>query len=306
MENHKISRLLDKYLNGTANESEKQLLENWLDGIAASGSEKPDVNMDKVSRAKKNAMAAIRPPRKVFQSIVLKVAAILLPFLILTILLWKTVGSSYQEVVESTQIGEFKEFLLPDSSFVLLKPNSSLSYQKGFEKERKVTLSGSAFFDVKRNPDKVFSVTADDSKIEVLGTSFEVQTFSQFPEQRITVASGKVAVAYKGKSVATLEQSEQLKINRQNGTVVQSKTEYYQDLKLKRLVFDNADLKEVAHLLTSYYDVQISYPDGTGLGLSANLEAGLDLEVIMDVLSSILSKYDLKIKKTGSKNYEIQ
>ncbi|EOZ97140.1 anti-FecI sigma factor, FecR [Indibacter alkaliphilus LW1] len=306
MENHKISRLLDKYLNGTANELEKQLLENWLDGIAASGSEKPDVNLEKVSRAKKNAMAAIRPTRKVFQSIVLKVAAILLPFLILTILLWKTVGSSYQEVVESTRVGEFKELLLPDSSFVLLKPNSSLSYQKGFEKERKVTLSGSAFFDVKRNPDKVFSVTADDSKIEVLGTSFEVQTYSQFPEQRITVASGKVAVAYKGNSVATLEQSEQLKINKQNGTVVQSKTEYYQDLKLKRLVFDNADLKEVAHLLTSYYDVQISHPDGTGLGLSANLEAGLDLEVIMDVLGSILSKYGLKIKKTGSKNYEIQ
>lgn len=84
---------------------------------------------------------------------------------------------------------------LPDGSVVWLNHNSSLRFPESFDgaTERKVYLSGEAFFDVARDITKPFIIETRRSQIEVLGTSFNVNAYSRNSTEEVYVASGKVA-----------------------------------------------------------------------------------------------------------------
>lgn len=84
--------------------------------------------------------------------------------------------------------GENLEIVLPDESTrVVLSPGASLSYQNFDIHQRKVTLSGRAFFDVsEKGP---FTVTFDQGELQVLGTQFELDN----------ITNDVVAKCYSGK-----------------------------------------------------------------------------------------------------------
>ena len=84
-------------------------------------------------------------------------------------------------------------FLLPDSSKVVLEPESQLEYTvlSGY---RDVKLTGEALFDVKRNPNQPFLVHTGDITTKVLGTSFRVKSDPETKDVRVTVIHGKVRV----------------------------------------------------------------------------------------------------------------
>lgn len=84
---------------------------------------------------------------------------------------------------------------LSDGSSVLLQPNSKLSYPKIFDgNERKVYLSGEAFFEISKNPQKPFFVYANEIITKVVGTSFRVKAYSDKPDVEVLVRTGKVKV----------------------------------------------------------------------------------------------------------------
>ena len=78
----------------------------------------------------------------------------------------------------STAYLETKMVVLPDSSKVWLNSATTLTYDSDFnKKDREVTLSGEAFFDVSKNPSKPFIVRMSDASITVKGTSFNVSAY---------------------------------------------------------------------------------------------------------------------------------
>lgn len=81
--------------------------------------------------------------------------------------------------------------MLPDSSWVSLNQNSKLIYSNSFSNIRVVTVEGQLFFEVKRNVHKPFVVNTSESSIKVLGTSFLVST--EKLNTKVIVKSGKVA-----------------------------------------------------------------------------------------------------------------
>jgi transmembrane sensor len=85
---------------------------------------------------------------------------------------------------------------LPDNSQIVLQPNSSVSYPKEFnlKKEREVYLTGEAFFQVKKNPDRPFLVYANELVTKVLGTSFTIKAFEDDQQLEVAVKTGKVSV----------------------------------------------------------------------------------------------------------------
>ncbi|UII19626.1 FecR family protein [Fulvivirga ligni] len=105
------------------------------------------------------------------------------------------------------------KLVLADGSIVTLKPHSSLEYPETFSAEsREVHLYGEAFFQVKRNPQKPFSVYSEDIVTKVLGTSFNVQAFENKKDIVVSVKTGKVSVATKVEHKKQKEDpSEQLK-----------------------------------------------------------------------------------------------
>lgn len=83
---------------------------------------------------------------------------------------------------------------LPDGSSVILKKGSMLSYPTAFDKaSREVYLTGEAFFEIARNPEKPFLVHANQIITKVLGTSFNVRAYAN-EEISVTVNTGLVSV----------------------------------------------------------------------------------------------------------------
>ena len=90
---------------------------------------------------------------------------------------------------------ELQRVQLPDSSFVNLSPKSSLKYQQKFsQKLRDVYLSGEAYFKVKKNPNRPFSVYAGGLKTTALGTSFTINTAASRQHTSVVLHTGKIAV----------------------------------------------------------------------------------------------------------------
>lgn len=87
---------------------------------------------------------------------------------------------------------------LPDGSIVHLNSESKLSYPSFFDKgQRKVSLQGEAFFEVQKDPEHGFVIsTPHETKIEVLGTSFNVEAFEKDAFVSTTLIEGKVRFDY--------------------------------------------------------------------------------------------------------------
>jgi transmembrane sensor len=86
---------------------------------------------------------------------------------------------------------------LPDGSSVLLQPAARLSYPACFggRCQRKVYLSGAAFFEIAKKAGEPFVVYANEMIIDVLGTSFGVKAYEEDSVVRLVVRTGSVAVS---------------------------------------------------------------------------------------------------------------
>lgn len=85
---------------------------------------------------------------------------------------------------------------LSDGSKVTLKKGSRISYEPSFIGDyRTVYLSGEAFFEVAKNPNKPFVVYANELVTKVLGTSFTIKAYQEDTEVIVEVKTGRVSVS---------------------------------------------------------------------------------------------------------------
>lgn len=83
----------------------------------------------------------------------------------------------------------------PDSSIAYLSPHSALKYEEGFQKKfRAVFLIGKAQFQVKKDPERPFSVHAGGLKTTALGTSFTINTTALKLRTSVILHTGKIVV----------------------------------------------------------------------------------------------------------------
>ena len=101
---------------------------------------------------------------------------------------------STQTLVYHTAYGEWKTVTLPDGSIVKLNANSELRLSANWAEgaDRKVWLTGEAFFKVQKKPatGAKFRVQTKDLSVEVLGTSFNVQ--SRAEDTKVLLEEGKI------------------------------------------------------------------------------------------------------------------
>lgn len=97
-----------------------------------------------------------------------------------------------QEIVYQTGYGERLEIDLDDGSHITLNANSELRWFENWASAqyRKVDLKGEAFFEVKKQDGIPFTVNTNDVAVEVLGTSFNVDTREEKTE--VYLDEGKV------------------------------------------------------------------------------------------------------------------
>ncbi|MDM1295186.1 FecR family protein [Sphingobacterium sp. N143] len=106
----------------------------------------------------------------------------------------KAVGLVYQ-----TKKGEKKTVELVDGSIVTLNSASKLEISADFNAEsRQVRLMGEGYFQVAKNKEKPFIVQAPDFDIRVLGTTFNVKSYSEEPTAEALLVEGSIEMKSKG------------------------------------------------------------------------------------------------------------
>ena len=92
--------------------------------------------------------------------------------------------------------GQRINITLADGTNVWLNARTTIQYPITFnEKERLVKLDGEAYFNVTKDKSKPFIVQTDNYNVEVLGTQFDVNAYSETGEFETTLMSGSVKVA---------------------------------------------------------------------------------------------------------------
>src|SRR5690606_25369938 len=84
---------------------------------------------------------------------------------------------------------------LSDGTLVLLNAASTLTYPAEFgENTREVILDGEAYFEVTKDPEKPFIVRTAKQRIEVLGTSFNINAYNNETTTKTTLLTGAVRI----------------------------------------------------------------------------------------------------------------
>lgn len=203
--------LLSRYQSGDCTQQEKQLVEQWfslLDHTEATPSQTDNQQLQqKIWREiqrKQNSFSEYRGQEKRFFFNWRWVAAAML----LLGMIWTGYqlrpGTAKSKLAYQIPAGLHsqknssahpKSFLLEDGSQVTLLPGSTLEFPSKFETDkREVFLSGKAFFNVTKNPQKPFLVYSGELATKVLGTSFWVHQHVDGSQVEVSVLTGKVAV----------------------------------------------------------------------------------------------------------------
>lgn len=161
----------------------------------------------------------------------------------------------------STPVGGQYKLTLSDGSKVWLNASTILKYPSEFSgKERRVEVSGEAYFEVAKNTEMPFLVVLPDSSVvTVLGTHFNVMAYSNEKIKEVTLLEGSVEVSKKNK-LKTLEPGTQAsiianEINKHTGI----DTEEIIGWKNGLFVFHDASIESIMKQVERWYDAKVVY-----------------------------------------------
>lgn len=144
---------------------------------------------------------------------------------------------------------------LPDSSEVWLLNGSELSYAPRWEKEREVTLKGTAFFEVSKHTEYPFTVKTQQMNIVVLGTSFIANSSATTAAAAVT--DGMVKAILPGKEW-TLKPDEGVFLENGKSSKQLVHGSYYRMMKAGFFDFNNTSVGEIAEILQVVYGYQVT------------------------------------------------
>ncbi len=205
--------------------------------------------------------------RRLFFNYLRNTAAILLPlFLVYQYTLYpilKKSGSIVETITVTSAPGMVTKTILPDGSEVWLNALSSLTYPQRFtEKERRVQLSGEAYFKVTSDKKHRFNVeTPQKMVVSAYGTEFNVNAYESEASHEVTLASGQVEVSSEigSKATETLVVDEKAILQVKTGNILVVTADTYVETAWKdgRMVFRREKLDKIVTRLSRKFGVDI-------------------------------------------------
>jgi transmembrane sensor len=163
----------------------------------------------------------------------------------------------------STPNGGEWEIRLPDGSIVWLNAASSLQYPLNIasSKQRKVQLTGEAYFEVARDKTRPFLVKTAKQELEVLGTHFNINSYNDEYVTRTTLLEGSIRVSdLNSTETQVLQPGEQSVLSPSNGIEVNKvATDEAIAWKNGYFMFNNEKQESILRKLARWYNVEIEY-----------------------------------------------
>jgi ferric-dicitrate binding protein FerR (iron transport regulator) len=170
---------------------------------------------------------------------------------------------------------------------------------------REVFLEGQAFLRVRHDSARPFVVNAGGTRAIDLGTAFEVRAY---PNEgvRVAVTEGVVEVRREVgvRDTAVLQPGDVAEVPASGETVIRRQQDVERLVGWTRgeLVFDDAELSNVARELERWYNVQVRIDDPTlrSLHFSAQLKIGVSLDEILSQVQLSLSSEGVRAERRGN------
>lgn len=205
-------------------------------------------------------------------------------------LIYDVQAESEKEIIYNTlhtAKGEMYTTVLADGSKIWLNAASSIKFPVAFSgKERKVEITGEAYFEIAHNPSKPFKVIKGDVEVAVLGTHFNVNAYDDESEIKVTLLEGsvKVSTTKQLNNSATLIPGQQAHINQSTIQLINPDLEHVMAWKNGRFLFKSIDIKSLMKELERWYDIEVSYERIPATGFNARITRNTPLSSILKAL----------------------
>jgi transmembrane sensor len=215
-----------------------------------------------------------------------------------------TVGSASLAADEmnvlATPRGGQYQVILPDGTKALLNAASSLRYPTAFTgKERRVILTGEAYFEVAKDPRRPFLVEAANMRVQVLGTSFDIMAYDNETMVRTTLLTGKIKEISQGHDSLTLAPGQQAVLRRGGSQLTREVTDTDEVIAWKDGLFlysNRVDIPTIMRQLERWYDIHVHYQ---GAVPAQTFYGGIQRSLPLSKVLSILERTGVKFKIEG-------
>lgn len=217
-------------------------------------------------------------------------------------LVYKNEGNTSELVYNTmtTPKGRQYNLVLADGSRVWLNAASSITFPTAFiGKERKVSITGEAYFEVTQNRAMPFIVESGMNTVKVLGTHFNVNAYDNESDVSVTLLEGSVNVS-RGISHKIIRPGQQARINKEEkiNLVNNVDVDHVVAWKNGRISFQGADIGTVMRQMSRWYDVDIEYSEKMNDLFYADMSRAT---MLSDVLKALELTTNVHFKVVGRK-----
>ena len=202
----------------------------------------------------------------------------------------------------TTSKGNQYELVLADGSSVWLNAASSIRFPAAFTgKERRVEITGEAYFEVAPDATKPFTVAystvaGERGEVKVLGTHFNINAYDDEAEIKTTLVEGKVNVRQAG-GFAHLEPSQEAVFNKTARHLKVQAADVDEAIAWKAGMFEfhDADLRSIMRQLSRWYDVDVKFSEPvSGTLYNGSIRRQATLSQVLQILKLAGVHYSLE------------
>ena len=317
-----IRNLIARYLNGECSDNETEELFEWTNKSFDNTKEFIQVKdlWDLANPVKNKSdqqliffyrkqLEQSKRARIMLINRIIAVAAILIISLIISVLYpKKQVESAKQLSVFSVPLGSRSKVMMSDSTEVYLNSGSTLTFPAKYSGiNRRVTLSGEAFFKVKSDKNHPFIVKTADFDIEATGTQFNVCTYNNDTFSAATLAEGLISLRVSNSDQPfVIKPGEKFRINKLTNTYNLNNADIESELAWKNgeFIFKNIPFPELVQRLERWYDVKLVW-SGNKLENFAYTGRFKNQETIWQVLDALKLTTPINFQKIAFREFGI-
>ena len=180
--------------------------------------------------------------------------------------------------------------LLADGSKVWLNAASSLKYPTSFTgSERKVEITGEAYFEVAHNPAMPFVVSKGGTNIKVLGTHFNVNAYDDERSLNVTLLEGSVSVmANHSTQPKVIEPGAQARVDKNGYIQLDNSVDLNEVMAWKNGLFSfkAADIESIMRQVSRWYNVEVVFKTPITEKFYAEVSKSTNVSSLLEMLQA--------------------
>jgi transmembrane sensor len=186
----------------------------------------------------------------------------------------------------TTPKGGQYQLVLPDGSKVWLNASSSIRFPTAFNgKERRIDITGEAYFEVAHDPSKPFRVQASDVAVEVLGTHFNVAAYADEEGITTTLLEGSVKVSNR-KGGLIIQPGQQAIVMADNAPTIIKEVDLDEVMGWKAGLFEFKDepIEAIMRDVARWYNAEVKYEGKINYHFNASIERDVPVSKLLQLL----------------------